>query len=266
MSLHSDRPSANHRNESSPPPMTGSKRPASPTSPGASKKARPEAITRLSTTAVPASGSPGGSASPARRQVIEVLNTPRISSPIPQSTGGVNEDKESVDAPSHEKPTGEKQAAAGTTTTGADGDVEMAEAKVPEAGSVAAPEESREQADKVPETAPETETANVEEPAPMVAIVEESAPANGSAADTESKDANNKDVEMASPTAPASVPVPEDAAAASKPVEEAKGDVLSTTAIEAETAPDVEEKEASEEAVKDNNEKEAGEVEEATSA
>lgn len=76
-----------HSATSPPNSMAGNKRPASPTSPPNTKKARPDAVNRLTAAPPPGTGR-NGSASPAKRQVIEVLNTPSISSPVPRPTSG----------------------------------------------------------------------------------------------------------------------------------------------------------------------------------
>lgn len=134
MTLHGDRPpSVAPRAEDSPPAMTGSKRPASPTSPGNNKKARPEAVTRLSAPTAPGRN---GSASPAKRQVIEVLNTPSISSPIPRPTSTLGEKDTPAPAPEEKQAGAEGTPATESAQPGQVDEVDGAEPKLqPEAAA-----------------------------------------------------------------------------------------------------------------------------------
>ena len=105
MALHRDVPSGQGRDVSqqmgTPSPAVnstaGSKRAASPSSPQAHKKAKSEGISPKP--------SPAASGSDRIRTVIEVLNTPRIESPLSQATSSADsgrpERKESADRSTH---------------------------------------------------------------------------------------------------------------------------------------------------------------------
>jgi hypothetical protein len=244
MSLHSDRPSATPREQSSPLPVTGSKRPASPTSPNASKKARPEAINRLSATVVPASGGAQGSASPARRQVIEVLNTPRISSPAPQPSA-IHNEKESRDSQADEEVATEKQSTEDAVIAGGAEDIDMQEATEPEKESERLDGPSSGDDKKDGTEAVDSETAIVDAPP---AEIEENA--------------TDKDVEMQNEPAPAFASKP---TAPSERVEEGEKEVGASGAAAAPEKLAEKEENAETGDVEKGDEKEAGEIQEPSS-
>lgn len=229
--------------------MTGSKRPASPTSPGASKKARPEIVKRLSTSAAPLPIGVPGSASPAKRQVIEVLNTPTISSPVPQTSGSVAEEQNSGDDHGEEHLAEQQQVDA----VPADADVEMGEAK--ERGANEAPHSAEAAADlsKTEDSASRPEEA-------ASAAKDEGQAETSDVPMPESEPSGEKDVEMADAAEPAPEPAVETPTTAEVTGAENEAERVATPIAEPVT--EGEKKPETEGPVKGSEEKEAGEIEE----